>query len=73
MMNSSCPVCKIVKLIAGIGALNWGLVAFLNLNLVEKALGMGTMAAKVVYGVIAAAGAMAIISTFVCCKCCKKP
>ena len=73
MVNQSCLFCKAVKLIAGIGALNWGLVAFLNLNLVEKLLGAETMASKVVYGVVGLAGALAILSLFLCCKACKKP
>ena len=73
MTNQSCIFCKIIKLVAGIGALNWGLVAFLNMNLVEKVTGMGTTASKVIYGVVGAAGALAILSTFICCKACKKP
>ena len=71
--GGNCIICKIVKLLAGIGALNWGLVAFANLNLVEKLLGMGTMASKVVYGVVGLAGVIVIVSLFTGCKmCCKK-
>lgn len=70
--GGSCVICKVVKLLAGIGALNWGLVAFLNLNLVEKLLGPGTMASQAVYGVVGLSGLAAIVSVFICCKCCNK-
>ncbi len=72
MMNQNCLFCKIVKLIAGIGALNWGLVAFWNLNLVDRLLGLGTTAARVAYGIIGVAGALAIVSLVMACKACKK-
>ena len=39
-----------------IGALNWGLVGLLNLNLVESLLGMGSMLTKGVYVVVGLAG-----------------
>ena len=32
-MKKHCVVCKIVALLAGIGAINWGLVAFFQLDL----------------------------------------
>jgi uncharacterized membrane protein YuzA (DUF378 family) len=70
--GGSCVICKIVKLLAGIGALNWGLVAFLNLNLVEKLLGAGTLLSQIVYGLVALSGLAAIVSVFACCKCCGK-
>ena len=73
MMNQNCLFCKVVKLIASIGALNWGLVAFGHLNLVERLLGAGSTASQVAYGVVGLAGAMGIVSLFLCCKACKKP
>ena len=39
----NCPICKVITVLAGVGALNWGLVAFLNMNLVEKILGTKKM------------------------------
>lgn len=39
------------------GALNWGLVGLLNMNLVEAVLGAGSMLTKIVYILIGLAGA----------------
>ncbi len=67
-----CPICKIVILLGGIGALNWGLVAFLHVNLVEKFLGDMTLPARAVYGVVAVAGVILLVSLVKTCPCCKK-
>lgn len=40
-----------------IGAVNWGLVGFLNLNVVESVLGAGSMLTKIVYILVGAGGA----------------
>lgn len=40
-----------------IGALNWGLVGLLGLNLVESILGAGSLLTRVVYVVVGVAGA----------------
>lgn len=40
-----------------VGALNWGLVGLLNLNLVESVFGMGSVLTKGVYIIVGAAGA----------------
>lgn len=45
-----------------VGALNWGLVALLNLNLVDTVLGMGSMLAKLVY-ILVGASAVYILAT----------
>ena len=45
----------IALVLAAVGAINWGLVAFLDLNLVAALLGGGTLAA-VVYGLVALGG-----------------
>ena len=39
------------------GALNWGLVGLLGLNLVESILGVGSLLTRVVYVVVGVAGA----------------
>jgi len=36
MLKQACSLCKVVGAIAIIGALNWGLVALANANLVEE-------------------------------------
>lgn len=69
--DKSCAVCKGVGLLVGVGALNWGLVAFFNLDLVAKALGPMTTASKVVYGLIGLAGVVKLISLVKACPCCK--
>ncbi len=68
-----CVICKVVTLLAAIGALNWGLLEFAQLNLVEKVAPSGTLAAKVIYGLIAVAGLITLVKVFgFCCPCCKK-
>lgn len=64
-----CPICNIVSLLAGIGALNWGLVAFLNMDLVAKFLGPMTLAAKVVYGLVALSGIVTLVTIVKPCPC----
>ncbi len=71
MKEGKCIVCKIVTLVVAIGAINWGLAAFFNMDLVAKLFGPMTTASRVVYGVIGVAGVMKLISLFVCCPCCK--
>ena len=47
-----CGVCKLVGLLVGIGALNWGLVGLFQVDLVARFLGVMTTPARVVYGLI---------------------
>ena len=70
--EKKCVVCKLVVVLAGIGALNWGLTAFFGLNLVERVLGGMPMAAKAVYGLVGLSGLMLLASLFKCCPCQKK-
>ena len=72
MTKGNCGVCKIVGLLVGIGALNWGLVALFHLDLVEKLLGTMTTPAKAVYTIIGVAGLLKLISLVKCCPCCSK-
>ncbi len=62
-------MCNLVKVLAGLGALNWGLLALFQLDLVERVLGMGTGAAKAAYIVIGVAGLLALLSLFKLCPC----
>ena len=71
MLKQSCAVCKIVGLIAIIGALNWATTGILGINFVEKILGVGR-AAKVVYGLVGLSGLALLASFFVICPACKK-
>ena len=70
--EKSCVICKIVKVLAGVGALNWGLVTFAGLNLVDRALGAGSTASKAVYGLVGVSGLMLLVSLCKCCPCQKK-
>lgn len=68
-----CWICTIVQLLAGIGALNWGLVTYLNKNIVTQILGDGTMPAKIVYTLVALSGLILIVTLIKPCPCtCKK-
>ena len=67
--KKSCAVCKVVGLLVGVGALNWGLVALFQLDLVARLLGPMTRPAKAVYILIGIAGLLKLISLVKCCPC----
>lgn len=67
--NKDCAICKVVGVLVGIGALNWGLVAFFQFNLVDQLLGSMTAASKAVYGAIGVAGALKLASLVKGCPC----
>ncbi len=66
-----CFICKIAMLIGGIGAMNWGLVALFNFNLVAALLGPMTTSARIIYGLIAGMGIILVVSSFRTCSLCK--
>ena len=70
--GKKCVICKVVVLLSGVGALNWGLVAFFGLNLVDKLLGGIPKAPKIAYGLVGISGLMLLVSLFKCCPCQKK-
>ena len=60
-------ICWIAAFIASIGAINWGLVAFLDFNLVtwiNKIVGIDGLD-KVLYGIVAIAGIYKLIALFI--------
>lgn len=67
--GAGCAVCKIVGLLVGIGALNWGLVGLFQIDLVARLLGEMTTAARVVYALIGLAGVLKLVSLVKCCPC----
>lgn len=70
-MENNCPVlCKITKILVIIGALNWGLVGALNVNLVTKLVGAWQMAERGVYVLVGLAGVMMLVSLAKGCKSC---
>lgn len=72
MTGAKCGVCKVIGVLAGLGALNWGLYGVFNLDLVARLLGEMTMASKVVYGLIGVAGLLTLVSLVKCCPCAGK-
>ncbi len=72
MLKQACLLCKIVGAFAIIGALNWGLVGLMQVNLVEQLLGVGTTLTRVVYGIVGLSGILLLLSYFVVCPACKK-
>ena len=67
--GKSCGICKIVGLLVGIGALNWGLVGIFQVDLVAKLLGEMTGPARAVYGLIGVAGVLKLLSLVKVCPC----
>ena len=72
MLKQACTVCKVVGILAIIGALNWGLVGLFNVNLVEQIFGMGTGLSKLIYILVGLSGLGLLASFFVVCPKCKK-
>ena len=71
MLKQSCLICKVVGLVAIVGALNWGMIALKGTNFVEKIFGAGTLT-RVIYGAVGVSGLMLLLSYFVICPACKK-
>lgn len=72
MLKQACILCKLVGVIAIVGALNWGLVGVLNMNLVEQLFGVGTLITRIVYGLVGLSGIALLVSFFTVCPGCKK-
>ncbi len=72
MKKGMCLICNIVTALVVIGALNWGLVGFFDMNLVTRFAGEMTTTTKAIYGAIGIAGIMKLISCFKDCPACKK-
>ena len=73
MKNGNCVICKIITVLVSVGAINWGLVAFFQMDLVVRILGPENSASKIVYGLIAVAGLIKLATVFgFCCPCSKK-
>jgi uncharacterized membrane protein YuzA (DUF378 family) len=69
-----CPIGWTAKLLCAVGAINWGLVAFLRFNVVEylHALLPIPYLNMVLYGLVAASGVYVFVKMFVPqCKTCK--
>ena len=71
MKEGKCLVCKVVTVSVALAAINSGMLAFFQRDLVARFIGIPGMTARIIYGVIGVAGLMKLISLFVCCPCCK--
>lgn len=71
---SQCVICKVTTLLVIVGALNWGLVAFANIDLVTTVFGVGTTASKITYGLVGLSGLLKLVKLVApnCCPACKK-
>lgn len=71
--SGGCIICKITGILVIIGALNWGLVGALQLNLVDQIFGAGSGLSRAIYVLVGLAGIVKLISCFKVCPCsCKK-
>ena len=64
-------MCKVSKVLAAIGAINWGLVGLLDFNLVNALLGGVPVLETIVYALVGVAGVLVLIGVFKCGKSCK--
>jgi len=67
-----CIICNIATALAAVGAINWGLVALLDVNVVTRLAGEGTMVTKVVYILVGVSGILMLLSLVKQCPCNKK-
>ena len=71
MLKRSCTLCKIVGAVAIIGALNWGLIALAQVNLIEQIFGSGS-AARWIYALVGLSGIALLVSYVYVCPGCRK-
>lgn len=52
-MNTLQKVCLVITII---GALNWGFIGLLDINLVESIFGVGSVIARIIYSLVGLTG-----------------
>jgi len=67
--TKSCAVCKLVGLLVGVGALNWGLIGAFQVDVVAQAFGQMTPVTRAIYSLIGIAGILKLVSLVKCCPC----
>ncbi len=72
MLKEGCWFCKIVGIVAIIGALNWGLVGLAQFNLVDHFFGAGSMTSRVIYDIVGLSGLALLASFFMTCPNCQR-
>lgn len=71
MQNGKCMVCKVAGLLVLVGALNWGLVGFLDFNLVSALFGDMSLVSRVIYALVGVSGLLGVFTLFKACPKCK--
>lgn len=71
-MLKGCLVCKVFGALAVIGAINWGLVGLLGINVVEQIFGVATLLTRVIYILVGISGLALLASFFKMCPACNK-
>ncbi|MBA3602240.1 MAG: DUF378 domain-containing protein [Parachlamydiaceae bacterium] len=72
MFRHACFLCKIITIVAIIGALNWGLVGLAGYNLVDELFGVGSVAARIIYSLVGLSGLGLLAGFFMDCPVCNK-
>jgi len=72
MLKQACGFCKVVGALAIIGAINWGLIGIMDVNLVERVFGAMSPISRVIYGLVGLSGLALLVSYFTVCAACKK-
>lgn len=68
MLKRSCLLCKVVGAIAIIGALNWGILALTEVNVLQEIFGGAT---RWVYVLVGLSGIALVVSYFYVCPACR--
>ena len=69
MLKKACGLCKVVGIIAILGALNLGLAGLTGNNIAEQVLGEGVRIFNILVGL---SGVMLLLSFYMVCPACKK-
>ena len=72
MFKQACVLCKAVGVIAILGALNWGMIGALKMNVIANLLSSIPHATRAVYILIGLSGLALLVSYFTVCPACKK-
>ncbi len=63
-------VCKTAAIVSSIGAINWGVVAVFNTDIVSMIFGSMTLGTRIIYGLIAGMGFLVLIGSLSCSTAC---
>ena len=72
MLKQACLLCKVVGALAIIGALNWGAIGIMHVNVVERIFGEASAITRILYVLVGLSGVGLLVSYFTVCPACKK-